>query len=152
MFSVKGSMTSTERWGAITGIKHLTGENYKYRIHVNLTEALSLLAGRRDHSEHIFLLQGQIAWARVERPQISPVSNEKGKVWHKLVVVVHFFEYNILINLVEFSQVNTLIPTLWITKDVSSEAELDLLFSEVCSHTSSLLTLTFSQKSICVRL
>lgn len=37
---------------------------------------------------------------------------------------------------------NTLIPTLWITKDVSSEAELDLLFSEVRSHTSSLLTLT----------
>lgn len=28
-------------------------------------------------------------------------------------------------------KVNTLIPTLWITKDVSSEAELDLLFSEV---------------------
>lgn len=85
-------MTSTERWGAITGIKHITEENYKYRIHANLTEALSLLAGWRDHSEHLFLLQGQIAWARVERPQISPVSNEKGKAWRKLLVVVQFFD------------------------------------------------------------
>lgn len=61
-----------------------------------------------------------------------------------------FFENNILINLVEFSQVNTVIPTLWITKDVSSEAELDLLFSEVCSHTSSLLNPNlFTEINLC---